>query len=62
MDGNAIKPLRTNCRIKPISGVTLLARCLEADSESCSYAFVIQHGVLCRHPEWQQKMIVEEGE
>ena len=58
-----MKPARKKCRIKPIPGITLFARCEEVEaSQSCSCSLVLHHSVLCRHPEWQQMMIVDDGE
>lgn len=60
-DNTTKQPIGRKCRIKPITGITAFAECLEPDSHPCSYALSFAYGKLCTHPDWQQMMIVEEG-
>jgi hypothetical protein len=60
MDANFdMKPIREKCRIEPIPGIKLFARCHEPNTASCTHALVLEYRVLCRHPQWQQMMIID---
>lgn len=60
-EGEIMKPIRKKCRIKPIPGISKLARCLEPNAQTCTHGLVLHYGVLCRHPQWQQMMIEDQG-
>lgn len=62
MDANDNEPVRKKCRVKPISGIKGFAVCLEPDAQVCPHSLSFGYTMLCYHPEWQQMMIIDEGE